>query len=440
MEKVEKSLEKLGIKYGDAIVLGISGGPDSMALLHHVIKLREKIDINIICAHVNHNLRKESADEKIFVEEYCLLNKVVFEYFKIENYGDDNFHNEARTIRYNYFNSLMEKYNAKFLMTAHHGDDLIETILMRMVRGSTLKGYGGFAESINMGKYTLARPLIGVTKSEILNYNKENNLSYALDASNEKDVYTRNRFRKYVVSFLKKEDPHVNDKFLKFSKTLLEYNDFIDKVVSEKLNDIYPQKILNIEKFQKEDKVVQTKIIYYMLEQFYQDDLILINDQHVTLLTSLINSNKANTEIHLPNNIIASKSYNFISLFQAIEKPGEYEIEISDFVNLPNAKNIEKLTTAKENNNNYCRLSSSEVKLPLFVRNKKDGDKMQIKGMLGSRKISDIFIDSKIKLSDRNLWPVVVDSDNNIVWLPGLKKSKFDKQKDEKCDIILRYY
>ncbi len=107
---------------------------------------------------------------------------------------------------------------------------------------------------------------------------------------------------------------------------------------------------------------------------------------------------------------------------------------------MPNAKNIEKLTTAKENNNNYCRLSSSEVKLPLFVRNKKDGDKMQIKGMLGSRKISDIFIDSKIKLSDRNLWPVVVDSDNNIVWLPGLKKSKFDKQKDEKCDIILRYY
>lgn len=440
MEKVIKNLEKLDIKYGDAIVIGISGGPDSMALIDHVMKIRKTKDIQIICAHVNHNMRFESEAEKDYVEEYCLINNIVFEYFKIEDYGDDNFHNEARSIRYKYFAKLIEKYNAKFLLTAHHGDDLIETILMRLVRGSTLKGYSGFSEVIDMGTYKIARPLINVTKAEIINYNKENKIAYVTDASNEKDVYTRNRFRKYVVSFLKKEDPNVHDKFYKFSKTVLEYNDFIDRYVKKRLCVVYPQNILNIEEFLKEEKVIQTKIVYYILEHMYQDDLMLINDQHVNLIFSMIESSKPNMEIHLPNNISVIKSYNNITLVEGKEKNHDYEIEVIDFINLPNGKNIERIEKTDKNTNFFCRLSSSDVKLPLHVRNKKEGDKMQIKGMLGSRKISDIFIDEKICSADRQTWPVVVDSDNTIVWLPGLKKSKFDKQKDEKCDIILRYY
>lgn len=440
MEKVVKNLEKLNIKYGDSIVIGISGGPDSMALIDHVIKVRKIKDIQIICAHVNHNMRRESEDEKEYVEEYCLINNIIFEYHKIEDYGDDNFHNEARSIRYKYFGQLMEKYNANWLLTAHHGDDLIETILMRLVRGSTLKGYSGFSGIIDMGKYKIARPLINVTKAEIINYNKQNKINYVTDASNEKDVYTRNRFRKYVVSFLKKEDPNVHEKFYKFSRTLLEYNDFIDRYVRSRLSTVYPQNILNIEEFLKEEKVIQTKIVYYILEHMYQDDLMLINDQHVNLIFSLIESPKPNLEIHLPNNITVIKSYSTITMVEGQERPKDYEIEIIDFINLPNGKNIEKIDKNDKNTNFICRLNSADIKMPLHVRNKKEGDKMQIKGMLGSRRISDIFIDEKICSADRQIWPVVVDSNNTIVWLPGLKKSKFDKQKDEKCDIILKYY
>src|SRR5690625_1706716 len=95
--------DESGIKEGNTIVLGISGGLDSMVLLHIFNDLKDEMNLNLICAHVNHNLRKESDEEKEFIENYCNLNNIIFEFMKIEKYGDDNFHNEARSIRYNYF-------------------------------------------------------------------------------------------------------------------------------------------------------------------------------------------------------------------------------------------------------------------------------------------------------------------------------------------------
>ena len=132
----------------DVIIIALSGGPDSMCLLNIVLKFKKRLNLTIIGAHVNHNVRKQSNDEKIFIEHYCEEKKIKFETMKIENYTNDNFHNEARLIRYEFFENLIKKYKAKYLMTAHHGDDLIETVLMRLTRGSTFKGYGGFEQFI----------------------------------------------------------------------------------------------------------------------------------------------------------------------------------------------------------------------------------------------------------------------------------------------------
>ena len=138
MQKViDYLINDLKLKDGDVVVLGNSYGPDSMALMDILLKLSEKIDISIVVAHVNHNVRSESFQEKDLLESFCMNKKVIFESMVIEQYGDDNFENEARTIRYNFFEDLIKKYNANYLFTAHHGDDLIETILMRIVRGST---------------------------------------------------------------------------------------------------------------------------------------------------------------------------------------------------------------------------------------------------------------------------------------------------------------
>ena len=143
------------LKANDTILVACSGGPDSMALLNILINIKKNINIDIICAHVNHNVRKESDDELIFLKDYCKKKKIVFESMKIEKYGEDNFENEARNIRYDFFDKLMKKYSANYLMTAHHGDDLIETILMRIVRGSTLQGYAGFALISNKNNYKI---------------------------------------------------------------------------------------------------------------------------------------------------------------------------------------------------------------------------------------------------------------------------------------------
>ena len=433
-------MNEVGIKYGDSIVVGVSGGPDSMALLHLMSSIKKVIDIEVVCAHVNHNVRKESSSEKVFVEKFCLNHGIVFESMKIEDYGDDNFHNEARSKRYNYFGNIVKKYGAKYLLTAHHGDDLIETILMRIVRGSTLRGYSGFSKIVKFEDYTILRPLINVTKDEIFEYNKNNNIAFVQDASNQKDVYTRNRFRKYIVPEFKKEDPNVHNKFYKFSTTLLEYNDYIDKQVEKKITNIYVQNTLKIDEFLKEEKVIQMKIIYYILEHIYQDDLMLITDNHAELLHQLITSKRANAYIYLPNNLKAIKSYGTLTFVNEEMTKDEYEIEIINYLNLPNGKNIEVVSSSSDTSNNICRLSSKDVKMPLRVRTRVDGDKISVKGMIGSKKVSDIFIDCKIPMHDRNIWPVVVDSNNTVVWLPGLKKSKFDKSKEEKYDIILKYY
>ena len=441
MEEVYNFIRNdIGLKPDDSIVIGVSGGPDSMALLYVMNEFKKAMGLKLICAHINHNVRKESEQEQKDLANYCKKNNIIFEYIKVKKWGDDNFHNEARTIRYNFFDELIENYDAKYLMTAHHGDDLIETILMRIVRGSTLKGYSGFSRIVDKGNYTIVRPLLSLTKDEIVKFVEMNNISYAIDSSNNEDHYTRNRYRHTVLPFLKSEEPNVHKKFIKFSETLIENSLYIDRVANKVFNEVFINGILYLEQFKELDKVIQTKIIYTILEKIYGDDLLIIGDVHVELIFNLINSTKSNSVVHLPNNVIVIKTYNELSFSYDEDIHTEYEIEVQKMVNLPNGKIIEQIFDTQDNSNNVIRLNSKEITLPLYVRNKRDGDKMEVKGLNGSKKISDIFIDSKIKPNDRLSWPVVLDSKNTIVWLPGLKKSKLDKKNTEEYDIILRYY
>lgn len=440
MEEVYNFIRKeIGLSVGDTIVVGVSGGPDSMALLYILNEFKNKMDLNIICAHVNHNKRKESEQEKIDLENYCKKNNITFEYIKVTNWGDDNFHNEARSVRYNFFEELVYNYGAKYLMTAHQGDDLIETILMRIVRGSTLKGYSGFSRIVDKGDYKIIRPLITVTKDEILKFDEKNGIQYAIDESNNEDHYTRNRYRHTVLPFLKQEEPNIHKKFLKFSETLLKNSNYIDSVASKEFNKVFQNGNLDIDKFKSLDPVIQTKIIYNILEKIYGDDLLIVGNAHVDLIFGLISSNKSNSVVHLPNNVIVVKSYNELTFSYDDDVNDQYEIQIDEIVNLPNGKIIEKVDETNDTSNYTIKLNSKEVTLPLYVRNRRDGDKIKLKGLNAYKKVSEIFINEKIKTSDRNSWPVVLDSKEEIVWLPGLKKSNLDKKNTEEYDIILRY-
>ena len=443
MNQVYQYLKKeLCLKKEDIIVVGCSGGPDSMALLSILKDLERKIHFSLVCCHVNHNVRKESFQEKEFLENWCREQEIIFESMVIENYGDDNFHNEARTIRYHYFEEIVQKYNANYLMTAHHGDDLVETILMRLVRGSSLVGYAGFQQVVPQEKYTLVRPLIHVTKEEIQKFDLEQQIPYVTDSSNEKDTYTRNRYRKRILPFLKEEDPNYTEKFLKFSKTLIKYNNYIDSQAKKEYERLYQesQKSFYISKFLEIDEVFQEKVLNSILATIYQDDLMVIHNRHVELIQKLINSKKKNSFIFLPDLVKVIKAYDLLTFERQSNTIDTYEIELFDYANLPNGKTIERVEEIDTNGNDICRLNSEEICLPLYIRTRKYGDKMALKGTNGHKKVKDIFIDSKIPMKERELWPIVVDAKDTIVWIPGVKKSKFNKQKNENYDIIVKYY
>ncbi len=423
----------------ETVVVACSGGPDSMTLLKITNDLKEELNLKIVCAHVNHKIRPESDDEAIMVEDYCKQNGISFEYMTIDSYNNINFHQDARIKRYEFFNKCVKKCKAKHLLTAHHGDDLMETILMRIVRGATFKSYAGFSEKIENKSYTILRPLITYTKNQVLNYAKENKIPYSIDNSNNKDDYTRNRFRKYVLPQLKEEDKNVHKKFYKFSKTIELYDEYINKDVEKHYNQIIKNTILNTSEFQKLDKIIQIRIINKMLEEEYQNNLSLITDKHRDLIYKILTSNKPNQEISLPNHKKAIKTYN--EFYIKTDNPKTtYQIELVDYITLPNQKTIEIIEDTDDTTNYTIRLSKQELKFPLYIRTRLDGDKIEIKGLDGHKKVKDIFIDEKIPKEERDLWPILVDSNENIIWIPGLKKSKFDKQKRENYDIILKYH
>ena len=436
MDGVFNYLEKdINIKKDDIVVVGVSAGPDSMFLLYILIELRKKIGFDIIVSHINHNVRSESREEEEFLKKYCLDNKVEFCSMKIEHYNKENFHAYARNIRYNFYRKLVDKYHANYLMTAHHGDDLMETILMRLVRGSNLKGYEGIQSISNFMGIKLVRPLLSLTKDEIKKLDDDLNIPYRIDKSNESDKYTRNRYRKYILPFLKSEKRDVHLKFLKFSNLLNMIDNHLSIEVEEVYNKVYKDNKLDIVLFNEYDILIKNMVIEKILSEKYLD-LSNITDKHVELIINLIDLNKTGSSINLPNNMRCIIEYNYL-VFEDEKESKDYYLELKDGLVIPNGMKFISLKT-KEFGNDTLHLDSSMVKLPLYVRNKRDGDFIELKGTNGHKKVSDIFIDCKVERKDRENYPVVVDSDNKIIWVPKLKKSKYDDKFNQLCDIIIK--
>ena len=437
MKRVLLYLNSL-LKENDTIIVATSGGPDSMCLLHLMCELKSKLNLKIIVAHVNHKLRAESEEEALFVKEVSDKYNLIYEYMEILEYNDDNLENDARTKRYEFFNKLVKKYHANYLMTAHHGDDLMETILMRLTRGSSLKGYSGFKKEFAYEDYTIVRPLITETKKDIQNYMDEHGYKYYIDQSNFSENYTRNRYRMKVLPFLKNEDPLVHRKFLKFSEELTDVNNFLEKYIENLINEISDEEGIKVTELRKLDKFLLKKVIEYTLTKIYIDDLFLINDKHTNLIIGMIRSDKSNNQVNLPNNYRAVKSYNNYNIVKE-NKENEYEYILEDKIILPNNKIIKKVEKKEGKSNYILRLNSKDIELPIKVRSRQNGDRISVKNLKGTKKVKDIYIDEKIPVEKRREIPIVTDSNDTILWLPGVKKSKFDVESNGIYDIILSY-
>ena len=357
----------------------------------------------------------------------------------MKNLPKTNTENDARIKRYEFFEKIVNKYQAEILMTAHHGDDLIETILMRLTRGSNFSGYKGFKKITDKKNYQLIRPLIYLTKEEIINYNKEKNLEYRIDKTNQSEDYTRNRFRKKIVPFLHQENPKVHQKFLKFSEELDRIEAYLEKKTKTVLTSIYDFDKVNLHKFKELDFVFQIRVIDDMLKKEYQDKIYLLNDTHQKMIFNLIENKSPNKRINLPLDKILQKSYHYL-YFDNSHEPIKKEYILKDSIILNNQEKIIKLTTSSIlKSNNLLRLNSNEIALPLKVRTRKKGDIIKLKNLNYTKKLKDIFIDEKVPLEKRNNWPVITDANDVILWIPGLKKSNFDKNNNEFYDIIYKY-
>ena len=425
----------LNIKPTDYLVVGCSAGPDSMALLHY---LKNNTKNNIVCAHINHNIRKESIEEEKYLKDFCKNNNIIFEKTLIDTYKENNFENEARKKRYAFYKKILKKYKTKYLFLAHHGDDLIETILMKIIRGSNLEGYAGIKEISILDDYYIIRPFLKYTKEDLIEYNKNNNIKFYIDKTNNDIEYTRNRIRKKILPLLKEENKDIHKMFLKYSNILLEYNNYINNETNKHIKKLYNNNSIDINKLKKLDIFIIKNIIYKILTRLYNNETDIIKEKNITDITNMIYNDKPNLYINLPKNILCIKEYSKIFFKKEKKDTNKIKVEFNNIIETNNYI-IKKIDYTEENGNNICRLNSKTISLPLYITNKEEGDYIEVLGLNGRKKIKDIFIDNKIPKSKRNSYPILKDSNNNVLWIPNIKKSKFNTKKNEFCDIILKY-
>ena len=298
-EKVLNTINKYNmVNSGDGIVVGVSGGPDSMTLLYILNILKEKLNIKLYVAHINHSIRKEADEETEYVKDFC--KKIDVEFFakkvKVEEIAKElkiGTEEAGRNIRYEFFEEIAHKVGANKIATAHNLNDNAETVLMNIIRGTSVSGLKGI-DKVRDGKYI--RPIIECSRAEIEDYCKERNLNPRYNKSNKENIYTRNKVRNLLIPFLQKEfNPNIIEGINRLSQIATEEEKFINKVVENKYEKLQiavdNNIILNLKEFNKLDYVIKSKLILYTISKVYGktsgiekkhiDDIIRLCDNNI---------------------------------------------------------------------------------------------------------------------------------------------------------------
>ena len=288
-QKVLNTIKKYNlIENGDKVVVGVSGGPDSISLLHILNKFcKNKIlNFEIIVCHVNHQIREEANDDEEYVREYCEKNNIKFYAKRIDviKYANNNkmgLEEAGRKIRYDFFDEILEKEYANKIAIAHNKNDKAETIIMNIIRGSGISGLKGI-EPIRDNKYI--RPIIECERTEIEKYAKENNLNPRIDKTNFENDCTRNKIRNIVLPYIKKEfNSNIVETMNRLSNLATETDEYIQKKVIENYKEIKIEEnskniVLDLKKFNKIDMLIRKRILIYTISK------VLGNSQNVEMI------------------------------------------------------------------------------------------------------------------------------------------------------------
>ncbi len=439
----------------DVVVVGVSGGPDSLALLHYLHEKKDLWSLRVVAAHLDHMFRgDESYNELLFVQSYCEQHDIPFYGRQISvkertETVKGSLQEKARIVRYDFFHDVMKSENATVLALGHHGDDQIETIVMRLTRGSTGEGRAGIPFKRPFGDGQVVRPFLCVTKDEIEAYCFRHNLQPRRDPSNEKEDYTRNRVRKRILPALKDENVAVHRHFQSYSEELLEDEAFLKELSIQKLNTVWSNKedygVLDILEFLNMPLPLQRRLIQLILNYLYKEPPVSLSSVHIYSILEIIRGEGPNKSLDLPKGLKVTRSYRQCIFHFGTRHNEPYHFFLSlmkgEEVVLPDGSKfyLSNTDTTIEAVAKDEYVYIDERSLPLRIRTRKSGDRIKVRGLDGTKKVKKLFIDHKIPLHKRDQWPIVVDHKDQILWVPGLQASHSVHLEQKDNTLLLQY-
>ena len=446
VEKVAGTIKKHRLlKRGDTVLVALSGGPDSVALLHLLYELKSKYRISLAAAHLNHGIRRESVGEREFCRGLCRRMKIRFHSKKVDvpalsKKTGLSLEEAGRQARYEYFDSLCRRFGYSKIATGHTADDSVETIIFNMIRGSGLRGIAG----IPARRGRIIRPLIDIGKEEIVRWLKANRIEYVIDKTNLSTAFARNMIRNRIIPQLEKLNPQARRNILRMARIAAEEVEFTDSVavsVFEKaLMQAGKSKIaLDLGKLRGYDRKLRKRVIgeaYVRLNGSRTRPLSESLERAAGLLDG-----RNGARAPLGRNIWIEKSHGRIFVFKEaagrkeilLTIPGTTEIARSDIrleVEILKRSQVKRLKTDP----NTALLDYGRVKNAV-VRFWRKGDRIRPFGMRGRRLLSDVFTDRKIPSLNRAETPLVV-VDGNIAWVAGVMISDDFKIGPETKEIL----
>ncbi len=438
MDSIKKTIVNNNlIKKGEVIGVGVSGGTDSMALLHYLNSISEELDFEVVGIHIDHNIRENSSEDASFVLNYCRENGIRAYKFKVDvpklaQERGVSLEVAARDARYGVFDALVKKCAVDKIAIAHHMSDQAETILLNLFRGTGISGTRGM-DLIRDGIYI--RPMLFTNKSDILNYIETYQIPYVEDYTNADTTYSRNYIRNEILPMIMKKWPAVIEKLVSFSKACYDDDEYINKQIIE-------------DAFILEEKTVKIPNSYFLYANAIVSRMIFkalrqigvnkdIERVHVEMIKDLAINGKNGAKIDLPLNVTAVKEYDYLTILNKekekiiLDKPFKVdEFEVKNF-----GKIIVKKTKTTKIENNELILDGKKVPKNAIWRFKENGDIFQKFGG-GTKKLKDYFIDKKIPARLRAIIPVLA-VDNEILAIAGVEVSE-KVRVDENCKSIYK--
>ncbi len=451
--KVRAAIEKYGmLKKGDLVIVAVSGGPDSVALLHVLNSIKHLYGIDLHAAHFEHGIRgKESIEDMEFVKSLCgeLGVALTVESGDVPSYARSeglSLEHASRKLRYEFLERVMNERSAQRIATGHNANDQAETILLNLLRGAGFLGLGGIKVSLE-GK--IIRPLIEVKREEIEDYIREKGLKYRLDKSNLETHYERNRIRHILIPLIEREfNPAIVDILTRTATTFALLNDYLEQQVDNLMaacrKDNDARTVIDLEKFNTFAPILRMLAIYRVIRSYEQEEQVATFDS-VNAIMNLVEHSRSGSRVDIGSGIVALKEFDNLVVGRDLAIADNYEMRL----NVPGTTRVENAGCTIEIEIIKERPTSAEIyrggdaayfdferiDLPLIARNWREGDKLVPFGLGGSKKVHDIFIDEKIPISDRSKIPVICDREG-ILWIAGVRRADRARITDETKTIL----